>query len=93
MILLPTTIVQQDFCLCGTEIEENDIVTILLWSVTWLSKCNSDWNFNIGKRKTHTDEMSDVFNGNIRLYVTKIFFNEGYVRLGIVEDINCHICH
>jgi hypothetical protein len=45
------------------------------------------------KGSPHTDEMSDICSGNIQLYVTKIFCNEGYVGLGIMEDLNCHICH
>jgi len=44
------------------------------------------------KGSPHTDEMSDICNGNIQLYVTKIFLNEDYVRLGIMEDLKCHIC-
>jgi len=37
--------------------------------------------------------MSDIYSGNIQLYVSKIFFNEGYVRLGIMEDLKYHIFH
>ena len=34
--------------------------------------------------------MSSICSGNIQLYVTEIFFNEGYVGLGIRGDLSCH---